>query len=725
MELNPDFMQYALEEALDMQEVMGSVIQEQPVREAKHKYTDLHSEKKDQALDLFCKMFIGYPVFMDKAYWIQEEDLKFSYIPSESCIIIENVDPLLLKNVILDPNVTEDKIFNGVYVFIDYGVIEYAILEADQSRDTTKQDDITLEQWNFLYPDVLQKYSKQAWTDRIKEIFYEKIKKHNMYLLLSKFIQDLYSEDVWKINSKLVYLWDKHTLLWKQTPVSDIHNHVIDVVSYAVCTCRTELDAEIKETGESIVAIQSRTHTEERKLSVEEKQAVAQLKEKKKQLQYKHSNLSKYVGLKLDRLLQQVIGHSVFHLERKDAFLPNNTVPYYLPIRMGRAVNLKTGKVRPRVRADHFTQETNVKEYYSPKEDFYMRKHLVFYKFLEPYMLKLNKECRDYFKLMFGYFLTGSNTAKAFFIWFGEYGNEGKSAFLRFFLQMMGGLARTLPKQAFVQKNSKKNKAVREIQTSGSSATPELMALQNGVRLAVIAETDGDEILNDAFVKRNTGGDKQYARGLYASATEFTYGGKFLITSNYFPCPQEMSDAMQKRIKLISTFMQMTTDAKKAKDNSNTFYYSDPEVLRYMESQEGIDSLFVYCLQGAIKHYQDPTKIIQLPKTYRDCLNEHLSEMSVPVFFIKKIFKQADENMHPNLLQTYKLRDVYHTYLEFAEMHCGLTYRCKVEHNKFAQFRGFLIKNGYNVMKHAMTKDWIVCNVCMLDKVNWPEYNSA
>lgn len=715
-----DLLHYAMEAELDIHDITNTATTTTTITitETEKKYVAVDTIKRDKALQMLCKMFIGYPTYMREEYW-EEQDLHFAWCATEECVIIENVNPDLLLLLIHSADLTADKIYNGLYFFVDYGIVEFAILDEEQNRGSTVQDDLCMDQWQFIYPDILQKYTKAVFTKQAKEVFYEKVKKQDTYVLLSRFLQHLYLEDFWKIDSKHVYLWNKNLLLWTQTPTSELHNHVFDVVAYAISVSRAELEADIQENGDTIVAIQTRVHTEERKLSFEEKMEIAQLKEKKKDLQYKHNLLSKYVGVRLDKLLQQVMAHCLFHFDTKEPFCPNSTMDTYIPIQFGRAVNLKTGMVRPRLRKDHFTCETNVKHYYG-RQDFPLRPHLPFYKFLEPYLLKLDKECRDYFQLMFGYFLTGSNSAKAFFVWYGQYGNEGKSAFLRFFLRMMGKLARTLPKEAFVQKNTKKNKAIR-MQTNSSAATPELMCLQDGVRFALVAETEGDDCLNDAFVKRNTGGDQQYARGLYAKATEFTFGGKFLVTSNYFPFPQEMSHAMQDRIKLVSTFMQITNDEKKA--NNETHYYSDPSVLQHMNTQQGIDSLFVYCLKGAMLHYQNESRIKQLPAKFKACLSDQLCKMSILVLFIQKVLLPVEdqENANPNHNNNNvtTLRDVFEAYLAFAQMHVDDGNR-KIQCDTFAKFRGYLIKNGFEVQKlPAPYKTWVVKNVQLLDKHMW------
>lgn len=146
-------------------------------------------------------------------------------------------------------------------------------------------------------------------------------------------------------------------------------------------------------------------------------------------------------------------------------------------------------------------------------------------------------EMRDYLQRAVGYTLTGDTDRKAIFMIHGP-SNCGKSQFLNALEEVFGTLAATTDSSAF--------------STSDHShgPNPSLHKLKDA-RFVSASESGEGMPLNEALVKRITGGDKMSTRTLYAE--EETWQPRFTvwIATNHLPRMNSDDNAIWKRVKPI------------------------------------------------------------------------------------------------------------------------------------------------------------------------------
>jgi putative DNA primase/helicase len=119
----------------------------------------------------------------------------------------------------------------------------------------------------------------------------------------------------------------------------------------------------------------------------------------------------------------------------------------------------------------------------------------------------------------------GLTTVKTIPLLLGE-GNSGKSTFLEVLLAVLGGYATTA--QPSILRKGK-----------GGTLTDDLADLR-GFRFATTTETTGAEEMDEARIKRLSGGDRVRARGMYKSSAEWDVMFLLWLATNF--CPRLSSE---------------------------------------------------------------------------------------------------------------------------------------------------------------------------------------
>ena len=179
-----------------------------------------------------------------------------------------------------------------------------------------------------------------------------------------------------------------------------------------------------------------------------------------------------------------------------------NRVPYLLPITKARCVDLRTGAVVPRKQEHLFSFECPVDyngdlEMPSPSAD----------KFFNAVMSKDGNtvpEMSDYMRMILGYCLTGEMGSRAFFIWYGNLGKNGKSTVCLIMAAILGPFYTQLSKQALVQ----------GAKSTAGAATSHLVPLMFA-RLAVCSETGVGDSMDENLIKTWIGRDPMAIRALF------------------------------------------------------------------------------------------------------------------------------------------------------------------------------------------------------------------
>lgn len=146
-----------------------------------------------------------------------------------------------------------------------------------------------------------------------------------------------------------------------------------------------------------------------------------------------------------------------------------------------------------------------------------------------------DEQMREYLQRIVGYSITGLTDEQVFFLHHGKTAN-GKSVFLDVIEAMMGSYGQTVPNSTLLSKKYEQH--------------PADVARMEGRRCLQLSETAQGARLDEALVKRLTGGDTVTARGMGEEFRDFKIVGKFHLVTNHLP-HINADAATQRRIRLI------------------------------------------------------------------------------------------------------------------------------------------------------------------------------
>lgn len=154
-----------------------------------------------------------------------------------------------------------------------------------------------------------------------------------------------------------------------------------------------------------------------------------------------------------------------------------------------------------------------------------------------------------------GYSLSGAIKEHAVFFLFGHGGN-GKSTFIETVTNVLGEYSAQLMTKTLMQKDG-----------SDNVANSDIAGLQ-GRRICFAEETEKGRRMDEALVKKLTGGDKVRARLLYGEPFTFVPTHKLWMFGNYKPIIRGTDRGIRRRIKLIP-FNKLIADSKMDTDLPN------------------------------------------------------------------------------------------------------------------------------------------------------------
>jgi len=142
----------------------------------------------------------------------------------------------------------------------------------------------------------------------------------------------------------------------------------------------------------------------------------------------------------------------------------------------------------------------------------------------------------EYLQEILGYALCGAIQEQQMFVFTGK-GANGKSTLIDVILDLMGDYGKTTPAHSFMKSESR---AVRND-----------IARLPGARFVSTVEINSGKQLDEAFVKRVTGGDKIAARFIGKEFFEFVPQAKFFLAVNTLPEVSGADDGIYRRIKIV------------------------------------------------------------------------------------------------------------------------------------------------------------------------------
>lgn len=155
---------------------------------------------------------------------------------------------------------------------------------------------------------------------------------------------------------------------------------------------------------------------------------------------------------------------------------------------------------------------------------------------------------REYLQRAIGYTLLGKPTAKAIFMLHGE-SNTGKSQIINAMMALFGGFAESAKEQTF------------RISDTSNGPTPGLHKLR-GARLVTTSETTEGLRLDEALIKKLTGGDAIDSRPLYGDEETWLPEFSIWFATNHLPKLNSDDNAIWRRVKPIHFTVVFGSDGR-------------------------------------------------------------------------------------------------------------------------------------------------------------------
>lgn len=250
-------------------------------------------------------------------------------------------------------------------------------------------------------------------------------------------------------------------------------------------------------------------------------------------------------------------------------------------------VDLRTGHLRTRNRADYLTQITSV----SPDAAMRCPNWLRFV----GEVFAHDADVIEFVQRMGGYILTGDRREQKLFFAYGV-GANGKSTLLDLWLWLMGTYALKLPTTALMLSKVERH--------------PTELAQLRGKRLAMSNELEEGAFWAESRIKELTGDETLTARFMRQDNFEFRQSQKHLIAGNHKPRLRGGDPAIARRMVLIP-FLEVFEGHRKDKSLPGKLRAEAPAVLAWL-------------IEGARKWYADGLQIPEkLETASRDYLAEH------------------------------------------------------------------------------------------------------
>jgi putative DNA primase/helicase len=202
-------------------------------------------------------------------------------------------------------------------------------------------------------------------------------------------------------------------------------------------------------------------------------------------------------------------------------------------------------------------------------------------------------EIRDFLQRAAGYSVLGLATSHVLLLCFGN-GANGKSTFLEALRYAFGDYSQQTPTSTLMRRKP-------------GDASNDVARLR-GARFVVATESEQDQRLAEATIKRLTGGDTLSARYLFKEFFEFAPTHTLWLATNYRPRVMGTDDGIWRRLVLIPWDVTVDPDDQ------------DPELPGALRAET--DGILAWALDGAAVVATDgltvPDVIIDATRQYRD-----------------------------------------------------------------------------------------------------------
>lgn len=239
----------------------------------------------------------------------------------------------------------------------------------------------------------------------------------------------------------------------------------------------------------------------------------------------------------------------------------------------------------------------------------------------------------EYLQVATGYGITGSVAEACFLVHLGTGGN-GKSVFMGVLEEVLGAITSVTGFGTFEER-------------PGGGATPELAALR-GARLVMASEGAANRRLDEAMVKRVTGGERMEVRQLYQEPSTYRPAFLIMLATNHRPGIQGGDEGIWRRVRLVPWQLRLP---KAEQDRGLT-----ARLVR--EEAEGV---LAWAVRGAVRWYRDGLVEPACVQDATEAFRESSDELSG---FLPGLYHLTDRGRRGKGVSG---REVFQRYLEWAD----------------------------------------------------------
>lgn len=296
--------------------------------------------------------------------------------------------------------------------------------------------------------------------------------------------------------------------------------------------------------------------------------------------------------------------------------LPANELdkdPFLFGVKNG-VVDLRTGELRAAGREDYVTKGSAIA--FDPKA-----KAPRWAQFVAeitgvlapdaPTVGRYRPDMASYLQKAVGYSLTGCTKEHKMFMAVGE-GSNGKSVLLDVVQKIMGDYCVNIQPEVLM---------VGKGQRDSESASPSIRRLA-GVRMAISSESKDGQRLDEAMVKRQTGGGYLTARGMQENTFQFEITHKLWLMTNHTPALDHVGDAIKARLHLVP--FEMRWNRPGHTDHDTQLPDGDKHLMDKLQAES--EGILAWLVAGAVAYAREG---LEPPEDVKRMTRNYLAEQDI------------------------------------------------------------------------------------------------
>ena len=228
-----------------------------------------------------------------------------------------------------------------------------------------------------------------------------------------------------------------------------------------------------------------------------------------------------------------------------------------------------------------------------------------------PTVGRCRPDMAKYLQKALGYAMTGCTNEHKMFMAIGE-GSNGKSILLDVVQKIMGDYCVNIQPEVLM---------VGKGQRDSESASPSIRRLA-GVRLAISSESKDGQRLDEAMVKRQTGGGFMTARGMQENTFQFEITHKLWLMTNHTPALDHVGEAIKARLHLIP--FEMRWNRPGHTDHDSRLPDGDKHLEAKLQAES--EGILAWMVAGAVCYIREG---LEPPEDVKRMTRNYLAEQDV------------------------------------------------------------------------------------------------